>query len=780
MATTQHVQQPSLKSFIFNVTQLILVCGQAFLLLSAPVANARAPGARRLPRSYTDPKIPFEPPSSPSFSSLPDIETASTSSPARRFDYCAMAAVESNANNGIVPYKAAKGCYEMFDFDSKVRDQTVQSVRANLESFYVFYDIAKSPPHMENSDLQPVDLTASLISLGNTTFRDDYSFHAALATQIAQLQDPHTTYKSMCYQQFLFIQPLSTYGVYEDGRNQVKVATVLNNLDSRLTTSLVDCEVTHIDGQPAFDVVTKFAATKSYSKDRGVRLNKAFSYLAHDRTGSAYDRYALGTFAQRTKVPSNATIEYKIDCSAKQSKSTPEETPIQTTMVLAWSALDTTMLPYDDAPSYRRQFCSQDSIQTVKKFVLDSADADDFGSVKTELHNGRKKSRELYRGPYASFHMLSDGITAVFRLGTESPNKQGNYKAGFYKNIDNGFAAMEAAGAKKLIIDLQNNSGGIICWGRYVLQTLFPNTVDSPYIYSLRASPLAQVLAKATFLYEQDVISPYEGLVDPATGEEVTDASWMTPGDKLHGREGKFSKKITDRFCGAVDEIKGAADEALFQPDDILILTNGYCGSTCAVLALQLHERYGVRTVAVGGHHGQSMAFTSFPGGAVQANNTLWVQRVQKVFNSMPILTRTPLIESLLPQTLPANGQLAFTFRQVMSANDEDQVSEYMRIPSEFRMDYTSARFRMPSVLWEDVREEVWGMPGSSESTGDKTEEEKPSAPKNMVEEGEEATGEDQGEGEVGEEEDDELERAAEEADREDLEWLQRFEPQSK
>lgn len=109
---------------------------------------------------------------------------------------------------------------------------------------------------MENSDLQPVDLTTSLISLGNTTFRDDYSFHAALATQIAQLQDPHTTYKSMCYQQFLFIQPLSTYGVYEDGRNQVKVATVLNNLDSRLTTSLVDCEVTHIDGQPAFDGIS--------------------------------------------------------------------------------------------------------------------------------------------------------------------------------------------------------------------------------------------------------------------------------------------------------------------------------------------------------------------------------------------------------------------------------------------------------------------------------------------------------------------------------------------
>ncbi|KAF8931415.1 hypothetical protein BGZ47_011855 [Haplosporangium gracile] len=770
MTTSQHVQQRSLKSFVLNVTQLIM----ALSLLSAPVANARAPGAKRLPQSYTDPNTPFEPPSSPAFSSSPDIDTASTSSLTRRFDYCAMAAKESNAHNGIVPYKAAKGCYEMFDFDPKVRDQTVQSVRANLESFYVFYDIAKSPPHMENSDLQPVDLTASLISLGNTTFRDDYSFHAALAKQISQLQDPHTTYKNMCYQQFLFIQPLSTYGVYEDGRSQVKVATVLNKLDLRLTTSLIDCEVTHIDGQPAFEVVTNFAATKSYSKDRGVRLNKAFSYLAHDRTGSAYDRYALGTFAQRTKVPSNATIEYKIDCSAKRFKSTfpittPEEKPIQTTMVLAWSALDATMLPYDDASSYRRQFCSQNSIQTVKKFVLDSANADDFESSKTELHNGRKKSRELYRGSYASFHMLSDGITAVFRLGTESPNKQEHYKAGFYKNIDNGFAAMRTAGAKKLIIDLQNNTGGIICWGRYVLQTLFPSTVDSPYIYSLRASPLAQALAKATFLYDQHMTSPYEGLVDPETGEEVSDDSWINPGEKLQGREGTFSKKVTDRFCGAVDEIKGTAHEALFEPEDILILTNGYCGSTCAVLALQLHERYGVRTIAVGGHHGQPMAFTSFPGGAVQANNTLWVQHVQKVFKSIPILARAPQLESLVPQFLPVNGQLAFTFRQVMSANDEEQVSEYMHIPSEFRIDYTSARFRMPSVLWEDAREEVWGVPGSSGSTVDETEDDESSVPEEMVEEGEEPTGEDQGEGEVGKEEDDELE-----------EWLRRLDAQSR
>jgi hypothetical protein len=106
---------------------------------------------------------------------------------------------------------------------------------------------------MENSDLGPVDLSKSLDEIKNMTFENDYTFHSTLGGLIAKLQDPHTTYNNMCYQQFVFIQPISTYGVYEDGRQQVKVATVLNKLDSRLSTGIVDCEVTHIDGRPAFE-----------------------------------------------------------------------------------------------------------------------------------------------------------------------------------------------------------------------------------------------------------------------------------------------------------------------------------------------------------------------------------------------------------------------------------------------------------------------------------------------------------------------------------------------
>ena len=378
---------------------------------------------------------------------------------------------------------------------------------------------------------------------------------------------------------------------------------------------------------------------------------------------------------------------------------------------------------------------------------------------------------------------------------------------------------MEAAGATRLIIDLQNNSGGIICWGRYVLQTLFPHTVDSPYIYNLRSSPLAQALARATFTNDQDIESPYMGLVDPNTGDELDDESWMVPGTTLPGREGFFSNHVTDRYCAAVEDIKGSSDETPFKAENMVILTNGFCGSTCAVLALQLHERYGVRSVAIGGHHGESMAFTSFPGGAVQANNTQWVSRIQQVFDMLPESAHTNKLRALLPQQLPANGQLAFTFRQVMSAAYPDRVSEYMRIPSEFRMDYTSARFRMPSILWEDVRKEVFGASAADNAVeddeGDDAEdgENGENGERGEEEEAEEEDDDDRrwkgygeetdnsrgpgmgalGQVEVGEKigdsaggiglvavvddeiPDEELDRAAAEADREDLEWLQRY-----
>ena len=110
------------------------------LLLCAAVLSvqSRVAGPNRLSPEYTDLTKAFE-----RFSTEPTIDEASTSSPSSKLDYCAQAAAISKNSSGIVPYNVAKGCYQYFDFDPTIRDDTIDSVRANLESFYVFYDIAK-------------------------------------------------------------------------------------------------------------------------------------------------------------------------------------------------------------------------------------------------------------------------------------------------------------------------------------------------------------------------------------------------------------------------------------------------------------------------------------------------------------------------------------------------------------------------------------------------------------------------------------------------------------
>ena len=51
-----------------------------------------------------------------------------------------------------------------------------------------------------------------------------------------------------------------------------------------------------------------------------------------------------------------------------------------------------------------------------------------------------------------------------------------------------------------------------------------------------------------------------------------------------------------------------------FNPNKTLMITHGFCGSTCALFANHIHQYYGVKTITVGGLKGVTQQYTSFPG----------------------------------------------------------------------------------------------------------------------------------------------------------------------
>jgi hypothetical protein len=95
-----------------------------------------------------------------------------------------------------------------------------------------------------------------------------------------------------------------------------------------------------------------------------------------------------------------------------------------------------------------------------------------------------------------------------------------------------------------------------------------------------------------------------------------------------------------------------------WRPENIVILTNGYCGSTCALFSRNLHEHHGVRTFTVGGLVDQSMAYSVFPGGQVYSYTSLLGQ-VSK-------LGVDP--DEHVPTYLPLNAQVSFTIREAYSS----------------------------------------------------------------------------------------------------------------
>ncbi|CAG8806112.1 18740_t:CDS:1, partial [Gigaspora rosea] len=119
--------------------------------------------------------------------------------------------------------------------------------------------------------------------------------------------------------------------------------------------------------------------------------------------------------------------------------------------------------------------------------------------------------------------------------------------------------------------------------------------------------------------------------------------------------------------------------------DDIIIITNGFCASACALISLFLSEIHKVRTIAVGGLLNDQMSFSTYPGGQIISPDTVSSSVGDKIAD------------------VPGKNVLSFTVRE---AYDFDQnytakdVLEYSYKPADCRLYYDEKNVKDPSLLW--------------------------------------------------------------------------------
>ncbi|MCJ1413980.1 hypothetical protein MMC32_000305 [Xylographa parallela] len=229
---------------------------------------------------------------------------------------------------------------------------------------------------------------------------------------------------------------------------------------------------------------------------------------------------------------------------------------------------------------------------------------------------------DLGVGGVLTGYILDDGVTGVLSIPSFDPNNSTSFSA-----TVGGFIKMcQTAGVKKIVIDLQQNYGGTRLLATDTFKQFFPS-ID-PFAGSrARAHPTADTIGNsytsfyntyvntfnATYL-DYFVSNPWPAPIylDAATGENFT--TWPEYFGPTQDRLDFFTTIQRDNLSSIVfDEVNayevifGYGNRTVtnttppFAAENIILLTDGLCSSTCTLFAEMMHYEAGVRTVVVGG-----------------------------------------------------------------------------------------------------------------------------------------------------------------------------------
>ncbi|CAG8599749.1 2401_t:CDS:2, partial [Cetraspora pellucida] len=546
-------------------------------------------------------------------------------------------------------YDDVKDCYKHFPFDK----DTIDTLTGLIGGFYVFLDKAKEPPQL-GFNFRPIDV--------------EHLFY--------DLKDQHTQFGSYCFLTFFFYTNMTFYSVVHNGEQKIKV------FDDTIDRSNINCEVTHIDGQQALKVISEFAKDSVFaSRDLGVRFNIALDLIAR-----------FPSFALRSEIPKNSKITYTLKCDNKNEFDVKR----------SWNAFSnpTLLNKFNDSKSYFDNICNPtkgNELPIPFRSMLREV-AKEFNDFNRIL-NPQDQSVIIIKNidNFVSFFKINDfGVVKIF---TEDPAKEFETIA-ILPDVIQGFKELANTGVKKVVLDLSDNVGGYRSIASFFNLLLFPNTYPS-FDHDIRLSEQMRLaIAEQYRLATLDNIFRTNGYVNAKNHANFTSVDDFF-GNNVYKRGGikeNYSNRfINDTLFNEMSQIiqKILVNPLPWKPDDYIILTDGLCGSSCALITEHAAEVNDVSTVAIGGLASNSLlSYSTYTGGMV-ANST-------QTFNSFGKLGL--LNNTLMPKLFPLTGMaVSFTMDEVYSKIDPDEILEFAFRPADFRLFYDEKNIRNISILWSQA-----------------------------------------------------------------------------
>ena len=243
---------------------------------------------------------------------------------------------------------------------------------------------------------------------------------------------------------------------------------------------------------------------------------------------------------------------------------------------------------------------------------------------------------------------------AVLRVSKFQPPSTASplgFAEGFQKTVQDFLAACTERGRHKLVLDIQHNDGGVVTVSADLFTQLFPG-LPTVAKTNRRAHLGWELISRAV---GEDVLT-LEVAGEGVNGSiamtldqlsfSFMDSAWPLALDldgkhfenweSYYGPSERHSENTTRFFQTDLADRRQTLQEPMglvvggtnnrtdtpvspFRPEDVIVLSNGLCGSTCTTFAERLKNIVGVQSIAIGGrpHTGPMQAIGSVKGSVV-------------------------------------------------------------------------------------------------------------------------------------------------------------------
>jgi len=623
----------------------------------------------------------------------------------------------------------AYACLASVPFNSTRSVEVVQKL-AKFLTTYSAQAFFIDPPTPELG-MNSVDLPAQLEIIEKRAskkdgYPNDYAFNVELMELFSSFNDGHVMYMPFCAR-----------GVFQTFYHDYPVIALSKDVDTTPELFLVDPstgeigeQVKVINGEPAHQHLLRLVEKMNdlHWIDPDARYNDLLF-----KRGQREKDVKLGTFAMReiyyedsfmmeTVSGKEIKVEWKVDISRfplqkvystesllknvclpqdPMANMTPEQIKQLTEAKKKQEAAGNSTAAATAAPTTQAQN-STAKLDDGKKSVLailtpnesDMGDGTYFPYAKTAPWWPKSVART--NGSEFTVHVV-DSETAVFAIHSFENYAQGKNKVfGPYwqQAIDDAKKALMKHGVKRLIFDLSDNGGGTLTLGLNTFRQFFPDA--TPYYgQDARSSPLTDVLLKSdnmTYLQKEDG-TKFSGVEE-----------FLTPVEKFND---KFTAKARWYPANFISKELTLTPEQVpkdnFLPlENVVLLTDGRCGSTCAVFAEALSST-GVRSVAVGGR--------PFRTSTIRPMQAIGGIKGTEMITYSFSARRQKLAPEIVPGPLPIQAEASVNYRNSY-APGEDLPLEFVYEAADYRIMKTAEMYKNPAKIWEAARAVVWGEDG--------------------------------------------------------------------